>query len=255
MSEAEKVQSPEWDLAFDERPARWRIGLIALATDHTAERDFAAMCPGPEVAVYVTRILNVNPTTVENLRAMRPRITEAAALILPGETLDAIAYGCTSASVVIGDRVVEAAIQAAKPDVPCVTPPSAARAAFQRLGVRRISILTPYTREVSTPFVDYFEEHGLEVANLACFGLEDDTLMARVTPASVVEAAVEAVRPDAEALFVSCTAVRSAQVAEEIEARIGRPVVTSNQAMFWRCLRAAGCDLPVPGHGRLLREA
>ena len=68
-----------------------------------------------------------------------------------------------------------------------------------------------------------------------------------------MEAACAVVRPDAEALFVSCTALRSAEVAEEIESRIGRPVVTSNQALFWRSLRAAGCGLPVPGHGRLLR--
>jgi maleate isomerase len=213
------------------------------------------MSPSREVAVYVARIPNANPTTMENLRAMQPRITETAALILPGERLDAVAYGCTSASVVIGDDVVEAAIREAKPGVPCVTPPSAARAAFDALGVRRISVLTPYSREISAPFVAYFVARGLEVANLACFGLEDDTVMARVTPASVVEAAVQVVRPEAEALFVSCTAVRSAEVAEAIEARIGRPVVTSNQAMFWRCLRAAGCDLPVPGYGRLLRDA
>ena len=55
---AAAVESSGWELTFDERPARWRIGLIVLATDHTAERDFAAMRPSPEVAVYVTRILD-----------------------------------------------------------------------------------------------------------------------------------------------------------------------------------------------------
>ena len=253
MDETAEIQSPDFDLAFDERPMRWRIGLVALATDHTVERDFARMAPGGEVAVHVNRIENTNPTTVENLRAMQPRLTDAARLILPGEPLDAIAYGCTSASVVIGDAGVRAALQAAKPGVPCVTPPAAACAAFEHLGARRISILTPYTQAVSAPFVEYFEGQGLEVANLACFGLEDDTVMARITPGSIVEAACAVVRPDAEALFISCTALRSAEVAEEIESRIGRPVVTSNQALFWRSLRAAGCGLPVPGHGRLLR--
>ena len=84
MTETAEIQSPDFDLAFDARPARWRIGLVALATDPTAERDFARMRPGDEVAVYVNRIENRNPTTLENLRAMQPRLTDAARLILPG---------------------------------------------------------------------------------------------------------------------------------------------------------------------------
>ena len=254
MNQATVTGEVNWDLAFDERPARWRIGLIALATDHTTERDFARMCPDPEVAIYVNRVAYTNPTTVENLRLMQPRLTAAAALILPEEPLDAIAYGCTAASAAIGDDEVARAVAEAKPEVPCVTPPAAARAAFDSLGLRRISVLTPYTREVSETFRDYFERHGYEVVNLACFGLDDDRMMARVSPSSIVAAACNACHPEADGLFISCTALRAAGVAEEIEARIGRSVVTSNQALFWRSLRAAGCNLPVDSFGRLFRH-
>ena len=165
MVEVTEIGAAAERLAYDERPARWRIGLIALATDHTTERDFAQMCPSPEVAVYVSRVFNENPTTVENLWRMKPRISEAAALILPDEPLDVVACSCTSASVVIGDDAVTAAIRQAKPGVSCVTPPSAACAAFEHLGVRRISVLTPYNREVSEPFVDYFTERGERIGS------------------------------------------------------------------------------------------
>lgn len=253
MAQVTEIGDAGARLVYDERPARWRIGLIALASDHTTERDFARMSPGPEVAVYVSRVFNENPTTVENLRRMKPRIADAAALILPDEPLDAVAYSCTSASVVIGDDEVTAAIRRAKPGVPCVTPPAASCAAFEHLGVRRISVLTPYIREVSEPFVGYFESHGLEVLNLHCLGIEDDRMMARLAPDSIVAAALEVCDPAAEALFLSCTALRAAEVAGRIEAEIGRPVVTSNQAMFWRALRLAGCELTVDGYGRLLQ--
>jgi maleate isomerase len=238
---------------FDDRPARWRIGLIALATDHTSERDFARMRPNDEVAVYVNRIAYANPTTVENLARMASGLTEAARLILPGEPLDALAYSCTAASVVIGDAAVAEAIHAAKPGVPCITPVAAARAALEALGATRISVLTPYTPEVSETVGRYFSDHGVEVLSLACLGLEDDRVMARLRPEAIMEAAVEAMDPDAEALFISCTALRAAQIAEAIEARLGKPVVTSNQAMMWRALRAAGCAEHVDGYGRLLR--
>ena len=239
------------DFTLDARPVARRIGLILLATDHTTERDFQRMCPQQGLGIYANRILYENPTTPENLRLMGPRLTAGAALILPDESLDAICYGCTAASVVLGDAAVEAAVQQAKPGVPVITPTLAARAAFQALGIRRISVLTPYLRETSAPMARYFADHGLEVCNLNCFGLEDDREMARVAPSAVVEAAVRSVAPEAEALFVSCTALRAAEVAAEIEQRIGKPVVTSNQASVWLTLRRAGLDRAIPGHGRL----
>ena len=238
---------------LDDRSVRWRIGFVALATDHTAERDFARICDFDEVGLYVNRVAYANPTTEENLLKMAPLLTEAAALILPGEPLDVVAYGCTSASVVIGEGMVQEAIAKAKPNTPVVTPSSAARDAMQTLGARRISVLAPYTAEVSAKIGDYFAAAGFEVKSLDCFGLEDDRDIARVAPESIIEAALECCAPDAEALFLSCTALRAAEVAEAIESRLGRPVVTSNQAMIWRALRHAGCDRKVPGWGRLLQ--
>jgi maleate isomerase len=70
---------------LEERPVRWRIGLLALSTDHTLERDVARICGGDEIGVYVTRVAFANPMTAENLRAMGPRLTQAAELILPDE--------------------------------------------------------------------------------------------------------------------------------------------------------------------------
>ena len=235
-----------------ERAVPYRIGLIALATDHTSERDFARICDPNRVGVYVNRVFNENPTTPENLRRMEPRLRAAAAEILPDEDLDAIYYGCTSASVVIGDVAVEAAIHAAKPGVPVITPSGAACAGRQALGLRRISILTPYLPETSAPFIAYFQSRGFEVLNLTCLGMEDDRDMARVKPSAIAAAARETAAPEAEALFISCTALRAAEVAGEIEAAIGRPVVTSNQAGAWLSLRRDGFGDAIGGDGRLL---
>jgi len=240
------------EVALDTRPVPRRIGVIALATDHTTERDFARACDPDEVGVYVSRVANENPTTPENLRRMQPRLTEAAAQILPDEALDALYYGCTSATVVIGDAAVTAAIRAAKPGVPVITPSGAACVAFRALEVGRISILTPYLPETSAPFRDYFQAQGFEVAGLTCLGMADDRDMARVAPASIVAAACDSLAPGAEVLFISCTALRAAEVAAEIERRIGLPVVTSNQAGLWLSLRSAGIGRAIEGYGRLL---
>ena len=203
-------------------------------------------------AVHVARIAYANPTTPDNLRLMEPRLGEGARLILPGESLDVVYFACNSASVVIGDDAVEAAIRAAKPDAAVVTPPLAVRRALRALGAKRITLLTPYTVETTRPMIEYFESFGIAVASCTCFGLDDDRVMARITPASLLDAAREAIAGDAEALFISCTGLRAAAVAAEIEQAIGRPVVTSNQAGAWLTLRLCGDDTHYPQFGRLM---
>ncbi|MER9840842.1 ectoine utilization protein EutA [Mesorhizobium australicum] len=238
--------------ALDERPLERRVGLIILATDHTTEPDFRRMVASERIGVYVARIPYANPTTPENLRNMQPALTAGAALILPDEPLDAICYSCTSASVVIGDAEIETAIQAAKPGIPVVTPPMAGMRGLNAFGVRRISILTPYTVETSRPMATYFAERGFEVLSFTCLGFEDDREMARISPAALVDLARQATHPQADALFVSCTALRGALAVTGMEQAIGRPVVTSNQATAWNCLRLSGDETAHPEFGRLM---
>ncbi len=234
------------EFTLEPRPVPKRIGLIALATDHTSERDFARLCDPDEVGVYVNRIAYENPTTVENLRQTGPRLTAAAEAILPGEPLDVVTFGCTAASVVLGHDGVAAAVQAVKPEAACVTPVSAALEAFQALGVRRLSVLTPYTEAVTLELLETFREAGLELLNSVYLDLEDDREIARVSYQTIQEAGAQAWHPEAEALFVSCTALRALPCVPALETAGGRPVVTSNQAMIWACLRACGLNQVLP---------
>ena len=87
--------------SLDEGPGRHRIGLVALASDYTIERDFMNMRPSDDVAIFTTRIENTPDCTVATLRQMAPRITAATELLVPEGRLDAVAYACTSGSVVI----------------------------------------------------------------------------------------------------------------------------------------------------------
>lgn len=236
---------------LDPRPLEKRVGLVILATDHTTEPDYQRMVASRRIGVYVARIPYANPTTPENLRKMQPALTAGASLVLPDETLDAICYSCTSASVVIGDAEIEAAIHTAKPGAPVVTPPMAGVRGLRALGAKKISILTPYTVRTTRPMATYFAAHRFEIASVTCLGFEDDREMARISPMSLVELAREAMDAEANALFVSCTALRSALAAVAMEEATGRPVVTSNQATAWNCLRLCGDDEARPEFGRL----
>ncbi|MDZ7747537.1 MAG: hypothetical protein U5K43_00765 [Halofilum sp. (in: g-proteobacteria)] len=240
----------------DARPARVRLGLLVLVTDHTTERDFHRLVGDPEVAVYVNRVAYANPLNADNLRAMRPYLRDAAAAILPDEPLDALAFSCTSGSALIGDDAVRATLDEGKPGVPAVTPTAAAGAAFEALGVSRVALLAPYEQAVSETLAAYFADTlGVTISTLQYLDYDDDREIARIPPDAVVDLGTRllAEDPGAEALFVSCTATRAAETVERLEALTGRPVVTSNQAMIWRALRAAGETGPITGLGRLGR--
>ena len=242
-------------VSFSPADAVARLGLIALATDLTIERDAARLIPKAEAALHVTRVAFENPTTPENLRSMRPSLTAAAELILPGMTLRAIGYGCTAASVVIGSEAVADAIHAARPGVPVATPPDAALEAFKALDVTRIALLTPYLPRTTAPMVTFFEARGIDVVSAHCLGIEDDREMALVRTETVLAAAEAANVPEAEAVFLSCTALPALGLIDRLEQLLGKPVVCANQALLWRLLHNAGLA-PAPGAwGRIFEVA
>ncbi len=246
-------------VALDPAAAVARLGLIVLSTDLTTERDAARLVPPDRAAVHVARVPFRNPTTAKNLRRMGPLLTGAADLILPGEPLAAIYYACTAASVVIGDAAVTAAIHAARPGIPVVTPTAAGIAALAALGLRRIALVTPYLPDTTAPMVAYFDRSGLDIVAARCLGLADDRDMARVSAQTIVDAVTDADTDTAEAVFLSCTALPSLGVIDTLEARLRKPVVTSNLAGLWQMLhhaRRRGADhapgrlfaaLPPPG--------
>ena len=228
-----------------------RLGLILLATDLTTERNAARLIGPDEAGLHATRVAFANPTTPENLRRMGPRLGEAAALIVPDERLAAVLFSCSSASVAIGEAAVREAIAAGRPGVPVVTPTDAAREALEALGARRIALLTPYLPETSATVAAHFEGLGFDLVRSHCMGLADDREMARIPETAILAAACEADHPEAEALFISCTAFPALAVAGRIEAALGKPVVTSNQASLWQLRQLAGLAGPIRGYGRL----
>jgi maleate isomerase len=262
MNEAVRNLTPSNDMLLIEHlpfdtdrgiASRARIGLIVLATDYTIEHEWRQiMTPLAGVALYESRIFNDQQITPETLRAMEPRIAMAADVILPGSDLDVVAYGCTSASMAIGEEKVFEKIRSVRPNALCTTPITAAFAAFRALGAKRIGVLTPYRADVNRIVAGYIAARGFTVPVFGSFNEENDSIVARIAPASI-KAGVASILGLAkvDAVFVSCTSVRLAEAASAIEAEIGIPVTSSNHAMAWHALRLAGVGDAMPQWGRL----
>jgi len=233
---------------------RATIGLVVLSSDQTIEQEYRQLLNLPGVAIYHSRIANANEVSRESLRAMEAGLTEATRLLLPDVPVDVVGYGCTSASMEIGEERVVGLMKAARPESRCTTPITAARAAFHELGMASIALLTPYADEINQHIRGYLQDRGIRVPVMGSFSVTDDRESCRIRAESIRDAAIELGRKaEVDGVFVSCTALRVAGVIEEIENALGKPATASNHAMAWHSLRLAGVDDQLEGLGRLYR--
>ena len=140
-----------------------RIGLIALASDFMIEKDFINVIKEKNIDFFVNRIECYNPLTTKNLIKMSEKITEVTKDILPDQKIDCVVYGCTSGTIAAGYSSIEKKIKLAKPDAKVTTPSTAAIKALNRLGIRKISIFTPYSKKLNSDVVEYFKKEKFEV--------------------------------------------------------------------------------------------
>jgi maleate isomerase len=233
---------------------RVAIGLVVLATDQSIEHEWRQLLDLDGVAFFANRINSAATVNPDNLKAMEAELAGAAGMILPGVELNVIAYGCTAASLLIGEKTVAAHLRQGRPNAAVTTPITAARAALTALDVKTIALLTPYIDEINHTLRHDFETRGFPVPVMGSFNNERDAEVARISLDSVCAAVLELGRePSVEGVFVSCTNLRLAAIVEALEAELGKPVTSSCHAMAWHGLRLAGYRDEVPGRGRLFR--
>lgn len=231
-----------------------KIGLITLATDFNSEDDLRNILPD-DVRLFTTRIENANPVTVENLRSMAADLPRAARTLMPGYGVDVVIFGCTSGTAVTGSDKIAELINQGMPGVRVTNPMLASELALRAVGAQKIAIVTPYLAEVTQSVADGFTARGFKATRMMGFGLDSDLDMTALPPSALLEAALKVDTPDADAVFISCTAIRSAEIAAKAEQQLGKPVITSNQALIWHALHLLGYDKPVTGFGTLFDHA
>jgi maleate isomerase len=185
----------------------------------------------------------------------------------------AIAFACTAGSLVGGpgwdkkeiemmeDATAGFACASAIPSmesqskgIPCTTTATAAEEAMRFLGFKKIVIAGPYIEEINERFRVFYEDSGFQVLRVVGLGIEDLYEMGATKPSQAYQSAMEAVVPEADGIFITCTNFRCSDVIEEIEKDSGKPVVTSNQATAWHLMKLLGIDDVVEGYGQLLRK-
>ena len=240
---------PEFKKVFNPK-----IGLITLSTDLTMESDFYSIINNLPIDVFVNRIKNYNPLTKENLLKMYDQLESVTKDILPNEKINTIAYGCTSGTIAIGKEKIKEKIQIAKPGCYLTTPITSAIKALNKMKIKKIAIFTPYPDSVNKTVFEYFSKEKIEVLSFSSFNLDSDLEIGKVDPNYLLEVLTKMETDNAEGLFVSCTALPFLKILDQVENKIKKTVLSSNQTLIWDSIRSVGYNAPVSGYGKLFRN-
>ena len=228
-----------------------RIGLITLGSDFRIEKDFNNVIYGREIDLYVNRIHCYNPLTNETLVKMADDITDVTKDILPDQKIDCVAYGCTSGTIAAGYDTIKSKINLAKPDAKVTTPITSTIKALKKLNIKKISIFTPYTKKINDSVINYFKKENISVNSLTYFDIASDLDIGKVDEDHLFEVLSKIDLKDSDALFVSCTALPVLSIIDELEKKLNKIVLSSNQTLIWDALSLIGNNEPVVGFGKI----
>ena len=209
------------------------------------------MIYGRDIDLFVNRIHCYNPLTNETLARMADDITDVVNDILPDQKIDCVAYGCTSGTIAAGYNTIKTKINLAKPEAKVTTPITATIKALKKLNIKKISIFTPYTKIINDSVLDYFNKENIIINSLTYFDIASDLDIGKVDESYLFEVLAKIDLSESDALFISCTALPALSIIEQLEKKLNRVVLSSNQALIWDALNLIGNKETVKGFGKI----
>jgi maleate cis-trans isomerase len=239
-------------------PYGWlaKIGLIVPASNTINAHEWTKLAPDG-ISIHTARAPQAGKSSRDSFEHMA-RGAEDAARQLRTAHVDIVAYGCTSGSFIRPRDELMASLSALA-GCPATNSADSAAAALKALGARTVALATPYMAYINEAEVEFLAGQGFSVCSHLGLGLgateSERFAIRKVPPEAVIRMARSVDRPEADAIFISCTSLATLPVIDRIEAILAKPVVTSNQATFWNVLRMLNLRVSIPGAGQLLRGA
>ena len=240
-----------------------RLGLLVPPGNNVIENDFRHWMPD-SVDMHAN-IMHCAPDTGRDPRQGLLDLgenVEEPVRVLTLKPIEVVAFGCTGGSFLKGrgyDREIARRMEAASGGAKAVVTATAVVSALKSLGVKRVAACSPYEGDIeflNEDLCEFYSDAGFEIVSFAAdrrgLGESDEGPPRRQV---AVELARRVDRPEAEAVFMSCTGfMAAADAIDELEDELGKPVVTSNQATFWACMQEIGIEESIAGGGQLLRQ-
>ncbi|WP_037308754.1 Asp/Glu racemase [Ruegeria halocynthiae] len=239
---------------------RARFGVLVPFTNTNLEPDLALMGP-PGVSLHVARMGGYDEDGIPDeiqMHNLGAADLDGPLRLLMGAKPDVVFYGCTSATLTHGpefDRDLAARIGATS-GAGTVTAAGALVHALTTLGAGRIGFASPYVPAINDMAIDFLATSGVETIQRSEVSKTlDNEGQGALDPEAVFQLGLAADHPQADALVLSCTDMRSVEILARLEDAVGKPVVSSNQAMLFQALQLLRISAPITGFGQLLERA
>lgn len=236
------------------RAFKHRVGFLIPSPNFVIEPEYAEAFP-EDISLHYARLTMTEVSERGFARQDEDVVPQAEGL--GNSRVDAVLYCITVASMVLGldyDRRLTERLSAAARGVPAVTVATAVVEAMKALELRRIVIASPFPANANQTSIGFMEGNGFQVVGTAGLGITDNYYIGLVPRSDVIRLAIEADRPDADAIVMPGGALPCMDAIEELEATLKKPVVTTNQAGMWAVLRRLGGYGRIEGYGRLLTD-
>ena len=231
-----------------------RVGLIIPSSNRMVEQEMIGYFP-KDVVAHVNRLRMTGPNR-KPLSELLPEVERACAALVDAKC-EAVAFHCTANSMAEGNdgeaHLLDALRRAGAPAV--ATTSTAVMNALRALKAKRIALITPYSQHATEEETHFLTENGVTTVHAQGCGLAGSDAYCS-TPADFWSARAAALpHRDFDALFLSCANIHCMGIIGEIEAHIGRPVITSNQVTLWELLKLIGWRGAGPMPGALFATA
>jgi len=234
---------------------RARLGLIIPSVNRMTEPQFNHYAPeGLGIHVARGRVAGQPGKTVADLT---DEIAHAAGTLADAGP-DLIVFHCTHTSMKEGAegeaRIIDLIRRTT--GIEALSTSSLVNDALHALGLTKLVVLSPY--QSNADIITYLNAAGFTVVGDVALQCASAAAFEAVTPQRWLELAVENDTPEADGIFLSCTNTTQIEAVAAIEQALGKPVVNSNQAVLWGCLKRLkpklGEPRPMPELGRLMRD-
>ena len=235
---------------------RARIGVLYPADGDLDEELWRFTPKG--VSLHITRTQAPSGSlSVENITTeAESKTLEEHAQLLTTIPLDCIAYLCTAMSFIRGPGYDQEIIQRLEEatGIPATTTSSALIEALNELGVGKLAIIAPYPNEITQRLASFLKGNGVSVVDTNSMNLDCGVAIGRVPTSEVYRMVKESNHEKAQALFISCTGLRTVEVIEALEEDLGKPVLSANQVSIWHSLLISNIKPDLPGLGKLYKK-
>ncbi|MGI9520385.1 MAG: maleate cis-trans isomerase family protein [Hyphomicrobiaceae bacterium] len=220
------------------------IGLVVLQEDETLESEMRRYFSPTVADLYVSRVPSGRKVTQDSLAEIAGGVKRATTLFPHSIAFDAVGYCCTSGAAVTGVEKIGSLVRSGCFATHVTEPLSALIHACRQSNVRRLAYLSPYIESVNEVLRATLFEAGIETPAFGSFDESEEAIVARIDPDCTKMAAIELARSaDVDAVFLSCTNLKTFDILAEISNATGLPTISSNSALAQHLGTLAGVDL------------